>query len=370
MSLVLVVLLVGLPLRSVPGWLPVHTVDRSKVRLTMDFAFGGYEGRPGWDEYHRLMTTIDDVGRDHGCGRAFAEADRPSLSKYGTLVAFMLLPYWTDGCISTVNEGLEVSETSLYEQLVKVELSKAPNINLYDLPYENLVVNKGVEHLQLMGVRYYLAVSPETKAQADANPDLVRRARSGPWNVYEVKQSALVTPLAFEPVVIEGKYASGQQWSQVGVNFFADATNGDDRCLSRREAPTGGRACSVGEREPTANVFNLPAIGSSVNVDVPRTAVARGAGEQDPDERRSHLLRRRPHRLTGAREDLVLPQLEGVGRARALACHAELHGRRAHRAARHARLRLDAGRPVRLRAHARRHRRRRGARLARPPACR
>jgi 6-pyruvoyl-tetrahydropterin synthase-like protein len=272
-GLVLVVLLVGLPLRSVPGWLPIHTVDRSKVRLTMDFAFGGYEGRPGWGEYHRLMTTIDDVGRDHGCGRAFAEADRPSLSKYGTLVAFMLLPYWSDGCISTVNEGLEVSETSLYEQLVKVELSKAPNINLYDLPYENLVVNKGVEHLQLMGVRYYLAVSPETKAQADANPDLVRRARSGPWSVYEVKRSVLVTPLAFEPVVIEGEYASGQQWSQVGVNFFQRDKRGREVPFAAG-GPDGWARVRVGEHEPTANVFNLPAIGTSVTVDAPRTPVA------------------------------------------------------------------------------------------------
>ena len=271
-GLVLVVLLVGLPLRSVPGWLPIHTVDRSKVRLTMDFALGGYEGRPGWDEYDRLMTTMDRVGRDHGCGRAFAEADRPSLSRFGTLVAFMLLPYWTDGCISTVNEGLEVSETSLYEQLVKVELSKAPNINLYDLPYENLVVDKGVEHLQLMGVRYYLAVSPETKAQADAHPDLERRARSGPWSVYEVKRSPLVAPLAFEPAVIEGKHASGHQWSQVGVNFFQKDRRGREVLLAAG-GPEGWARVTASEHAPTANVFDLPGIGTSVSVDPPRTPV-------------------------------------------------------------------------------------------------
>ncbi len=271
-SVVLVVLLVGLPLRSVPSWLPVHTVDRGKVRLTMDFAFGGYEGRPGWREYDALMTTMDRVGRDHGCGRALAEADRPSLSKFGSLVAFMLLPYWTDGCIGTVTEGLEVSETSIYEQLVKVEMSKAPNINLYDLPYKNLVVAQGVEHLQLMGVRYYLAVSPETKTQADANPDLVRRARSGPWNVYEVRRSPLVAPLAFEPAVIEGKYASGQQWTQVGVNYFEKDRHGRDVPLAAG-GPKGWARVQVREGAPTANVFNLPAIGSSVAVAAPRVAV-------------------------------------------------------------------------------------------------
>jgi len=272
-GLAFVVLLIGLPLRSVPGWLPVHTVDRGKVRLTMDFALGGYERRPGWHEYDALMTTMDRVGREHGCGRAFAEADRPAFSRFGTLAAFLLLPYWTDSCIATINEGLEVSETSLYEQLVKVELTKTPNINLYDLPYQNLVVGQGVEHLQLMGVRYYLAVSPETKAQADTNPDLVRRARSGPWNVYEVRGAPLVAPLAFQPAVIEGKYASGALWSQVGVNYFEKDRRGRDVALAAG-GPDSWARVPVRELEPTANVFNLPAIGTGVNVDAPRVQVA------------------------------------------------------------------------------------------------
>ena len=219
------------------------------------------------------MTTMDRVGREHGCGRAFAEADRPAFSRFGTLAAFLLLPYWTDSCIATINEGLEVSETSLYEQLVKVELTKTPNINLYDLPYQNLVVGQGVEHLQLMGVRYYLAVSPETKAQADTNPDLVRRARSGPWNVYEVRGAPLVAPLAFQPAVIEGKYASGALWSQVGVNYFEKDRRGRDVALAAG-GPDSWARVPVRELEPTANVFNLPAIGTGVNVDAPRVQVA------------------------------------------------------------------------------------------------
>jgi hypothetical protein len=292
-SLVLVVLLVGLPLRSVPSWIPVHTVDRGKVRLTMDYAFGGYEGRPGWGEYHRLMTTMDKVGRDRGCGRAFAEADHPSFNKFGTLAAFMLLPYWTDGCIGSVNEGLEVSATSFYEQLVKVELTKTPVIDLHDLPYQNLVVAQGVQHLQLMGVRYYLAVSPETKAQADANPDLARRARSGPWNVYEVRRSALVAPLAFEPAVIEGKYASGALWNQVGVNFFEKDQRGRDVPIAAG-GPEGWARVPVLERAPTANVFKLPAIGSSVTVDAPRVPVvaARVSRVRTSDDRISFDVNR------------------------------------------------------------------------------
>jgi hypothetical protein len=215
---------------------------------------------------------MDAVGQEHGCGRAYLETDQPALYRWGSLAAPMLLPYWTDGCIATINQGLEVSETSVYEQLVKVELSKFPFINLHDLPYSNLVIDKGVEHLQAMGVRYYVAVTPEAKAQADANDDLVRRARSGEWNVYEVKNSELVSPLALEPVVIEGKYAKGPLWTHLGVHWFTRDLEERD-VLYAAGGPDEWAHLPPKSQRPTTNVFGLTAIGSMVYVDPPKVPV-------------------------------------------------------------------------------------------------
>ncbi len=75
-------------------------------------------------------------------------------------MALMLLPHWTDGCIGSM-EGLffEASATTPFHFLTQVELSAAPSAAQRDLPYGTFDIDAGVRHLQLMGVRYYLATS-------------------------------------------------------------------------------------------------------------------------------------------------------------------------------------------------------------------
>ena len=59
------------------------------------------------------------LGEDpsHGCGRALWENNSEN-DKYGTTMALMLLPFWTDGCIGS-SEGLffEASGTTPYHFL-------------------------------------------------------------------------------------------------------------------------------------------------------------------------------------------------------------------------------------------------------------
>src|SRR3546814_18153630 len=59
--------------------------------------------------------------------------------------------------------------------LMQSELSQAPSRAQRDMPYRDLDVDAGVEHMQLMGVRYYLARTPEAQAAAEANPDLTEK---------------------------------------------------------------------------------------------------------------------------------------------------------------------------------------------------
>jgi hypothetical protein len=64
-----------------------------------------------------------------------------------------------------------------------------------------------------MGVRYYLARSPEAKAAASGHPELTEVAADGPWVVYEVAGAELVEALAHEPAVTT---ASGAQDEWLG----------------------------------------------------------------------------------------------------------------------------------------------------------
>jgi hypothetical protein len=223
---------VGLPLRSLPfgqesadgsySWAGFGTTERSFVPGWAEWNYSGTERKPAYPEFQALMASMNDLGGSRGCGRAMWEYDS-ELNRYGTTMALMLLPYWTDGCIDSM-EGLyfESSMTTPFHFLNQSELSAAPSRPQRDLPYTELDVSGGVEHLKLLGVRYYMAFSDEAVRQAEAEPDLSPVASSGPWKVYEVAGSSLVEPLAAEPVVLEGAAAGGEEWLEPAVEWYND----------------------------------------------------------------------------------------------------------------------------------------------------
>ena len=229
---------VGLPLRALPGgrlddqgvyqWGPLRTEQFNLGGYWVEYNFKGYEHRGpteaggGHSEYGDLVDTMAEVGRERGCGRSLWEYEKERLGSYGTPMALMLLPYWTDGCIGSM-EGLyfEASATTPYHFLMQSELSAAPSRSQRDLPYRYEVdVAAGVDHLQRMGVRYYLAFSEPVLEQARAEPDLRQIAGSGPWVVFEVADSDLVVGLDELPVVVDDIEDAGYDWLEVSVGAF------------------------------------------------------------------------------------------------------------------------------------------------------
>ncbi len=87
----------------------------------------------------------------------------------------MLLPFWTDGCIGSM-EGLffESSATTPYHFLASSALSAAPSRPVRNLRYDPLNVDKGVQYMQLLGVKYYMAFSPAAVKEARQQTDLTR----------------------------------------------------------------------------------------------------------------------------------------------------------------------------------------------------
>jgi hypothetical protein len=232
---------VAMPLESLPGgthtatgayrWLGFETAaaDLNFVDGWARWNFQGYERKAGNDsgggyaEYHGIVTTMADVGDDVGCGRAMWEYES-ELDRYGTPMALMLLPFWTDGCIGSM-EGLffEASATTPYHFLNQSELSDAPSRAQRDLPYSSFDIDEGIEHLKLMGVRYYLAFSDTALAAAQEHPDLTEVASSEPWSVFEVADAELVAPLDFEPAVLNGVGDAGAEWLGPSTDWYTDS---------------------------------------------------------------------------------------------------------------------------------------------------
>ena len=252
LAAVAVLVTVGLPLRSLPGgrlgddgvyrWAALSSSESNLGSYWVQYNFEGYEGRQptadggGSAEYWDLVDTMGRVGESRGCGPSLWEYGAGRLGSYGTPMAPMLLPYWTDRCIGSM-EGLyfEASATTPYHFLMQSELSAAPSRAQRDLPYGALDVAQGTEHLRAMGVRYYMAFSDDAVGQARAVPGLEEVATSGPWVVFEVAQSAPVTGLDRLPVVVDGIGNSGDSWLEASVGAFL--AEGPDAPLLAADGP-------------------------------------------------------------------------------------------------------------------------------------
>ena len=213
--------------------------DASFVPDWINWNYTGYQERTSYPEYHAIIDTMSSVARKYGCGRAMWEYEEEQ-NRFGTPEALMLLPYWTNDCIDSM-EGLlfESSATTPYHFLDQSELSVAPSDAMLGLPYDGLNVNLGIEHLQMLGVKYYMTFSPQIQVEASANPNLKLVDTTGPWpdpytiggltttkmitwDIYLVRDSAQVVPLAYEPAVVTGQVASATEWLNLSTPWYQD----------------------------------------------------------------------------------------------------------------------------------------------------
>jgi len=241
---VLFIFYLAVPLRVLPGgkmqgnayqWMGYETEDLNIGRSWALWNFEGYEARTGdssgggWAELADFVITMDDQAREYGCGRLMWEYSS-ELTRYGTPMAPMLMPHWTDGCIGSM-EGLyfESSTTTPFHFLIQSELSNAPSRAQRDLPYRSFDIDAGIDHLQQFGVKYYAASSQVATDKARQHPSLSEIASSGPWTVFEVKDSELITQLDFEPAIFN--HLEHSEWLNPSVEVFQGGSQAVVRTL-------------------------------------------------------------------------------------------------------------------------------------------
>lgn len=201
--------------------------------------YTGFQGKPGWNEFESIATLAEAQAKKYGCGRLDYEYTGTSTltNSFGSSMALMSLPMWTNGCINTV-EGpyFESSTTTPFHFLDESQWSAQPSQPGVGWPYPAYNVADGIRHDQLMGVRYFLAGASETEnyASKDANLQYLGsiggtqtvgsigghkiKSPDNVWKLYLIKNSPLITPLSYEPVVESGQ--SGQQWLGLGFQWY------------------------------------------------------------------------------------------------------------------------------------------------------
>jgi hypothetical protein len=175
---------------------------------------------------------MKSIGETRGCGRALWENFEDN-DKYGTTMALMLLPFWTDGCIGS-SEGLffEAAGTTPYHFLAAGAMSQQSSNPVRELRYINNDAAVGVQYLQELGINYYLAVTPEAIAKADevaaSGGGLKSLETSGPWQIYSVENADIVVSLDTLPVVVNERSGDlRERWLELGTSWLQNRTEWD-----------------------------------------------------------------------------------------------------------------------------------------------
>ena len=204
------------------------------------YNFTGYESKSAYGEYRGVVLAMETIGKDpkYGCGRALWENNGEN-GKYGTTMALMLLPHWTNGCIDS-SEGLffEASGTTPYHFLAAAAMSANSSNPVRELRYVDNDPSIGIPHLQKLGIKYYMAWTEKAVAKAENQPGLTLIKKSGPWHIYEVADSDIVVPLSVQPVVVKERPGDQRErWLELGSSWFQ---NPDDwAAIPAADGPPG-----------------------------------------------------------------------------------------------------------------------------------
>ncbi|MGO9559260.1 MAG: glycosyltransferase [Acidimicrobiales bacterium] len=247
----------------------------------IDWNYSGLQARSGWPVFQSMVKLLDSAGKKYGCGRLQYEYLSETTNPFGSTEEMMSIPMWTSGCMQTT-DGIyfESSTTTPFHFLDVSEVSQngeSPD-PIAGLNYPGFDLADGVRHLQLMGVRYFLAMSPPVEALASTDPSLVQIGSApsfpGPYNrlpvshphvvLYLIKNSALVVPLTHLPEV---ESTGKQAWLDVNLNWYEQEKYWPT-LLARSGPATWPRARS-GELVPPSR--SVPATSTQISHIVPGT---------------------------------------------------------------------------------------------------
>ena len=186
--------------------------DVAYVEEYVEYAVEGYEATELWDEYQDLVTQISGLPP----GRVFWE-ETERLKNYGSPLALQLLPYWSPD--HPVLNGLWSESAINYpfylrsSQEVADTLTTEVSVHIHvPSPFD---FDRGIDHAQILGARYFIAYTDQAREMASARADLSLLAEDESWGLFELPETPLVEPLERVPVVY-----TGENFEEAAIHWF------------------------------------------------------------------------------------------------------------------------------------------------------
>ena len=203
---VAVILMVGstaMSMHDLPGW--------------VKWNYEGYEGKQVWSEYENLMQTVDELPP----GRIMWEANS-EMNKYGTPMALMLFPFWSEGHPSMEGVFFESSLTTPFHFLNAAEVSLRPSNPVRGLNYHGMNFDRGTKHLAVYDVAYYVSYTEQARIAAVTH-GLEVLAEPEPWTVFALLDADRIDVASMEPVV----WAGEGDFVDAALEWYDDVENLD-----------------------------------------------------------------------------------------------------------------------------------------------
>ncbi|MFB3109811.1 MAG: hypothetical protein ACE1Y8_01550, partial [Acidimicrobiia bacterium] len=159
--------------------------------------YEGYEAKESWPEYESLMVELDRLPD----GRVMWE-NNSGLNQYGTPMSPMLIPYWTEGSQKSM-EGLyfESSLTTPFHFINHSEMSFKSSNPIPGLKYHVFDMERGLKHMDVYGVDYYVSFTPEAAEKALGIDEFELVTTTEPFQVFRLPDTQLVEAATHLPAV-------------------------------------------------------------------------------------------------------------------------------------------------------------------------
>jgi putative flippase GtrA len=222
----------------------VGSKDDTYVDDWIRWNYDGYERKPPYGELRALMDRMAALPR----GRVMWEPS-PEQGEFGTPIALMTLPYFAS---QPSMEGLlfESSITTPFHFLTAAEVADQPSNPIAGLPYASLDLRRGIAHMRLFDVRYFVSWSDRVReAATSASKDLRHVEDVGRFSIFELDHAQVVIP-RFQPVVL-----AGADWEEASIDWFSELRNLEVPLVAEGAADwarTGGSRSSL-PRAPLAH---------------------------------------------------------------------------------------------------------------------